>query len=140
LKTGNRTTSFPALLGVVLSLLWMQFCISPLFCQTSQVLPDTVIFQKWLHSYEEDTGDLKIYRPSTFDFPLGWGRDGMTFTKDGGFLLRDIAPNDTMMQINGHWKATSEIKLEISFPSGEKETFILEIKDINSKILKIMKL
>jgi hypothetical protein len=105
---------------------------------TNQVQPDTVIFQKWMHSYEEDAGDLKIYRPSTFDFPLGWGRDGMTFNKDGGFLLHDIAPNDTMMHINGFWEATCKTRLEISFPSGEKEAFILEIKELNSKVLKII--
>ena len=118
----------------------LHFCISPIFCQANQNLTDTVIFQKWLHSYEEDAGNLKIYRPLTFDFPLGWGRDGMTFTKDGGFVLHDIAPNDTLMQISGHWKATTETRLEISFPSGEKEAFILEIKDLNSKTLKIIKL
>ena len=40
-----------------------------------QVQPDPVIYQNWLHSYEEDTDILKIYRPTTFDFPLGWGNN-----------------------------------------------------------------
>lgn len=117
----------------------LQLSISSSYCQPDQVQPDPAIYQKWLHSYEEDTDTLKIYRPSTFDFPLGWGRDGMTIRKDGGFVLHDIAPNDAMVDITGHWKPITDARLEVSFPSSDKETFILQIEELNSKILKIKK-
>lgn len=100
---------------------------------------DPIIFQKWLHSYEEDTKDLKVYRPSSFNFPRGWGRSGMKFDKNGEFILFDIAPNDAIVQVPGKWRQITEDKLAISFPSGEKEDYTIEIKEINSEILKVKK-
>lgn len=100
---------------------------------------DPIIFQKWLHSYEEDTKDLKVYRPSSFNFPRGWGRSGMKFDKNGEFILFDIAPNDAIVQVPGKWHQISGKKLEISFPSEDKEDFTIEIEEINSEILKIKK-
>ncbi len=92
-------------------------------------------FQKWIHSYEEDTKDLKVYRPSSFDYPLGWGRAGMKFKEDGCITLYEIAPNDKQIQIQGIWKQVSKELFEITFPSGEKETFIIEIKKLKPEIL-----
>ena len=107
--------------------------------QSSKKELDPVIFQKWMHSYEEDTKDLKIYRPSSFDFPRGRGRSGMKFDKEGGFISYDIAPNDAPVQVSGKWHQISDGKLEVSFPSGEKEKFVIEIEEINSEILKVRK-
>jgi hypothetical protein len=101
--------------------------------------PNPVIFQKWLHSYEEDTKELKVYRPSSFDFPRGWGRSGMKFEESGTFMLFDIAPNDAIVQIPGKWHQISKGKLAISFPSEEKEDYTIEINEINSEILKVKK-
>ena len=100
---------------------------------------DPVIYQKWLHSYEEDTKDLKVYRPSSFDFPRGWGRTGMKFDNNGEFILFDIAPNDAIIQVPGKWHQITEGNLTISFPSGEKEDFIIEIEEITSEIFKVKK-
>lgn len=100
---------------------------------------DPIIFQKWLHSYEEDTKDIKIYRPSSFNFPRGWGRSGMKIDKNGGFILFDIAPNDAIVQIPGKWHQISDGKLEISFPAGEKDDITIEIEELNTEILKVKK-
>ena len=107
--------------------------------QSVQISPDPVIFQKWLHSYEEDSPNLTIYRPTSFDYPLGWGRAGMKFKEDGGFILFEFGPNDETIQIVGRWKSSSKDQLEITFPSGEKETFIIKIKQVKPQILKIIK-
>ena len=107
--------------------------------QSFSALPDSALFQEWRHSYEEDTEDLKIYRPSSFNFPLGWGRTGMKIDRDGGFMSYDIAPNDAIVQVPGNWKQISESRLQVTFPSGDKETFILEIEELNSQILKAAK-
>jgi hypothetical protein len=105
--------------------------------QTVQLKPDHAIFQKWLHSYEEDSANLTAYRPTSFDYPIGWGRAGMKFKEDGCFILYEIAPNDAMVQILGRWKSISKDQLEITFPNGEKETFIIKIKNLNPQKLTI---
>jgi hypothetical protein len=105
--------------------------------QSSQILPDPAIFQKWIHSYEEDTPGFKVYRPSSFDFPPGWSRKGMEFQQDGDFILYDIAPNDMRVEVQGNWEPMSNNNLKISFPSGKKESYILEIEKLKPNILKI---
>jgi len=113
------------------------FTLVILLHQSSQTLPDPVIFQKWIHSYEEDTPGLKVYRPSSFDFPPGWSRKGMEFKQDGNFILYDIAPNDMRMEVLGNWEPMSNNNLKISFQSGKKESYILEIEKLSPNILKI---
>ena len=103
--------------------------------QSDQIKPNQEIFQEWLHSYEEDTKELKSYRPSSFDFPLGWGRTGMTFYENGNCMLLEIAPNDTLIHLVGEWKLITEEMIEVSFPSSDKETFFFEIVELSNEIL-----
>jgi hypothetical protein len=143
-KPGNHISrdsysllKFSGIGGFFLVVLALLACVTP--SQSTLTQADAAIFQKWQHSYEEDTKDLKIYRPSSFDFPRGWGRTGMRIEKNGEFILYDIAPNDAIVQVPGRWSQTQDGKLEISFPSGEKEDYTIEIQEINTEILKIRK-
>jgi hypothetical protein len=128
---------FSGMGGVILVILALLGCSATSPSRLKQM--DAVIFQKWLHSYEEDTKDMKVYRPSSFDFPRGWGRVAMKFDEKGGFILYDIAPNDAIVQVIGTWRQISDGKLKISFPSAEKEDFMMEVEEINSEILKVRK-
>ncbi len=45
------------------------------------------IFQRWIHSFEEDKGEITVYRPEEYDFPLSRrGREGIEFRPDGVFI------------------------------------------------------
>lgn len=105
--------------------------------QSAQTLPDPAIFQKWMHSYEEDTPGFKIYRPSSYDFPLGWSRKGMEFKEDGNFILHDIDPDDSRVELEGSWELVNGKDVKISFPSGKKESYTLIIEELKPNILKI---
>ncbi|CAN5117859.1 hypothetical protein BH23BAC1_BH23BAC1_14220 [soil metagenome] len=62
----------------------------------------------WVHSYEEDSGNITVYRPQSFDFPPSRGREGFEF-KDGGLFKKYvIAPADGINTINGRWRKTEE--------------------------------
>jgi len=39
----------------------------------------------WLRSPEEETGDVRVYRPEDHPFPPARGREGLTFHSDGRF-------------------------------------------------------
>lgn len=80
-----------------------------------------------------------IYRASSYDFPIGWARDGMTFKEKGGFILYEIAPNKATVKIPGSWKLIDQCKLEVSFTSKNKATQMIEIEKINHKVLMIKK-
>ena len=42
-----------------------------------------IISKFWIHSYEEDTEDVRVYRPRSYDFPLSRGRTGFEIKKNG---------------------------------------------------------
>ncbi len=43
-------------------------------CGMSDLPPE--LFQHWMHSHEEDSGDVQVYRPADYDFPPARGRRG----------------------------------------------------------------
>jgi hypothetical protein len=61
------------------------------------------MFKHWGHSFEEDYDDVKVYRPSTYDFPLARGRAGLEIRADGSFIDWAIGPTDAPQEISGYW-------------------------------------
>jgi hypothetical protein len=45
------------------------------------------LFRRWMHSHEEDEGDLRVYRPASYKFPPARGRRGLEFKPDGELVL-----------------------------------------------------
>ena len=42
----------------------------------------------WLRSHEEETGDVRVYRPEDHPLPPARGREGLTYHSDGRFDYR----------------------------------------------------
>jgi hypothetical protein len=102
-------------------------------------LPDD-IFRKWIHSLEEDTNGITVYRPEEYDFPPARGRDGIEFRPDGVFIYWGIGPTDAPRGINAHWKMEGPGRVRVSFEEGTRPSTILEILQCDSEILKVRKL
>ena len=96
------------------------------------------IFQRWIHSFEEDKGEITVYRPEEYDFPLSRrGREGIEFRPDGVFIDWEIGPNDAFRGINGHWKMESSMRVRVSFEGNVREPRIMEILQIDAEVLKL---
>ncbi len=54
--------------------------------------PPQEIFKHWIHSHEEDGDDYRIFRPSSYEFPLSRGREGFEIKENGTFIWYRIAP------------------------------------------------
>ena len=50
--------------------------------------PTRLQIMAWLRSPEEETGDVRVYRPEDHPFPPARGREGLTFHSDGRFDYR----------------------------------------------------
>ncbi len=96
---------------------------------------DPFLYQKWYHSYEDDTNGLKVYRPSTYDFPPSRGRTGFEITEDGDFIQHRIGPTDIPLEILGTWKAANESDLEIEFPNNSNKAFRIQILSVTKDLL-----
>lgn len=65
--------------------------------------PDDRLFQRWGHSFEEDSEDVRVYRPADYTFPPARGRDGLEFRPDGSLVDWAIAPGDGSQPRAGSW-------------------------------------
>jgi len=90
------------------------------------VLP-SAIFRRWVHSCEEDAGDVRVYRPAGFPFPPLSGRDGFEMTAGGQFIVTTI----------GRWTFLGDRRVAVAFFGAVKAVFTFEIVDLDDTVLRI---
>jgi hypothetical protein len=83
-------------------------------------LPDD-LFRRWLHSREEDEGDVQVYRPAGYDLPPARGRRGLEFRPGGELLVIGPGPADKPEDAAGRWEPAGERRARVSLPSGEAQ-------------------
>jgi hypothetical protein len=99
------------------------------------------LFDKtWIHSREEDMGNIQIYRPNTYKFPLSRGRRGFEIKKDGEFIHHGIGPNDRTAKINGKWTNEEPDLIKVDFGKEQTKSFKLKILLCDNNILKVEKI
>jgi hypothetical protein len=96
-----------------------------------------VIFQKWGHSFEEDSGDTLVYRPADHDFPRARGRDQIEFRPDGTFIEWVVGRGDARQAMQGQWEVQPDHRLQISSAGGECRRRVLEIIKVGPDILEM---
>jgi len=97
-----------------------------------------VIFKHWTHSYEEDTKDVKVFRPSHYDFPRARGRGGFEIKKNGEFVQYRIGRTDRIERSSGHWKAGSKGKIIVYLKTDNGiVSYTINIVSCSREILRI---
>jgi hypothetical protein len=106
--------------------------------QSMAGVPGT-LFQKWLHSFEEDAGDVRVYRPERFSFPRARGRAGIEFRPDGTFVEWRIGRGDAPTAVEGRWQLESATRVRVTpAPSSAGGSSpVLEIVECTDQILKV---
>jgi hypothetical protein len=61
----------------------------------------------WVHSHEEDSGDLRVYRPADYAFPPARGRRGFELDADGEVVLYGPGPSDKPEARTARWSWSS---------------------------------
>ena len=67
-----------------------------------------------MHSHEEDTADVAVYRPDSYDFPPARGRNGFEFSADGRAIYIGIAATDGSNQIPGRWEMEAAEQVRVT--------------------------
>ena len=84
----------------------------------------------WLRSTEEETGDVRVYRPEGHPFPPARGREGLTFHGDGRFDYR--APGRAGTE-SGTWKAAGgEVRADIA-----GQVITLHVTEVDDDVLRL---
>jgi hypothetical protein len=80
-----------------------------------------------MHSHEEDTSDIAVYRPGEYEFPPARGRTGFDFMTGGKVIYYGIAPADGVNQIPGRWEAQGTDEIRITYKDERMKPMILQV-------------
>ena len=94
------------------------------------------LFQHWIHSREEDQGDVQFFRPEGFAFPPSFGRDGIEMRPDGSFVQHDLGPADGTVQIPGRWTLQGPGQVAVRF-GGKREDYAFTVVGVDAALLRI---
>jgi hypothetical protein len=95
------------------------------------------IFKVWIHSHEEDTENVKVYRQAGYPFPPARGREGFEIKENKEFVQYKIGPDDRPQTLLGHWEAENPKEIKVSFKDPEYNSFTFYIESIDEEVLKI---
>jgi hypothetical protein len=97
----------------------------------------TCILRHWVHSHEEDTADVKVYRPMSYNFPPSRGRRGFEFRAGGELVYYGIAPADGTLAAVGRWTLEGPNRLRIEVEDNRIAPFTMEIVSCDEETLKV---
>jgi hypothetical protein len=111
-------------------------------CKKVTTMESQLLHKVWLHSFEEDEGDILTYRPNSYEFPPSRGRTGFSLEEGGVIKEFNIAPTDGLEERIGHWKMinTKQILVTLQEKKHHEERYYLEILSLKDNVLKLRKL
>ncbi len=93
---------------------------------------------KWVHSHEDDEGDIWAYRPDYYAFPPSRGRRGFKMLADKSFINYEIAPTDGIVERKGTWEGDTDGRFTVKFKeSDRKHNYTMKIVSYEKKLLKL---
>ena len=72
----------------------------------------------WMHSHEEDTDSIMVFRPRQYTFPRTRGRDAMELRADGTCVWHGSGPDDRGRATLGHCENLGNAQVHIAIPAA----------------------
>lgn len=93
----------------------------------------------WVHSWEEDTDEVTVYRPTGYPFSPGRGREGYEFLSGGSLIYHGIGPADASTSEPGRWEevAPYQVAITIEQPDGSGVSRELGIVSCDAERLEV---
>jgi hypothetical protein len=73
----------------------------------------------WVHSHEEDSPGMSVFRPDTYDFPPSRGRKVLDLSPDGSFQGEVPGPDDRPVMDSGTWSVLGD---KLHLRAGDSRT------------------
>jgi hypothetical protein len=96
---------------------------------------EACVLGHWIHSHEEDTPGIAIYRPREYEFPPARGRTGFEFIASGKAVYYDIADSDGGKELSGRWEMQGSDEIKITFDDERIEPIVLHILNCDAEKL-----
>lgn len=99
----------------------------------------TSIQGSWTHSFEENQGDILVYRPThSFAFPPARGRETLEFGQGGELIEWAPGPDDRPRDTAGRWTALGMNRFQLRGTANALGQ-VIEVVEYTPEILKIRK-
>ncbi len=99
--------------------------------------PAPELFQRWYHSFEEDTDEEEVWRPEDFPLPPSRRpRPSMEFQPDGTLVEYRPGPADQAVPTQGRWEPGDGDRIAVQVDDTSRE---LEIVSYDQQVLRIRK-
>jgi hypothetical protein len=88
----------------------------------------------WIHSWEEDAGDIEVYR-RFFDFP-SFPRDAFELLRDHTFIQEEVDSTGSVVteQARGRFRQPADDRLTVSFGDGVHAGFTLQAVELSQDL------
>ncbi|MCB0546819.1 MAG: hypothetical protein KDD19_04475 [Phaeodactylibacter sp.] len=93
----------------------------------------------WIHSHEDDTQEVKVYRPASYDFPPSRGREGFNLMEGGECIYYGIAPADGSTNEPASWSWADGSMLTIKRKAEGAPEMVMEVVSVGEDMLKVKK-
>ncbi|MCC9197613.1 hypothetical protein QNO08_07620 [Arthrobacter sp. zg-Y820] len=89
----------------------------------------TCLLGRWMHSHEEDSDGMEVYRPADYAFPPARGRTGYEFEADGRASYLGIAAADGSTKVPGRWVLEGADRVSLTMEEGLVQPMLLRVLD-----------
>jgi hypothetical protein len=87
-----------------------------------------LIAKRWVHSHEEDHGEIKVYRLATFPFPPSRGRDELDLRQVDEMRQTASGSTDRRETNRGCWTTIGDV-LEITIGTTTRRWTVVAITE-----------
>jgi hypothetical protein len=101
-------------------------------------LPECILGY-WIHSHEEDTQDVSIYRRVSHNFPPSRGRVAFEFRENGELVYQAIGRADGSELSSGRWSFEAENRIKVDIDNQNLFPPVLRISYCDENVLNIRK-
>src|SRR5436190_10495182 len=95
--------------------------------------------KKWLHSHEEDTDDLMVFRPEGYRFPPSRGRRSFELRPDGSLVGQAIGPDDRPVPSTGSWQLQQGNRLALRPFESTAPEVVWQVESVSPDKLTVKK-
>ena len=93
----------------------------------------------WIHSHEDDTEEVKVYRHASYNLPPERGREGFEIKEGGECVYHGIAPADGSTNEPASWSWEDGNTLVITPKADGAAEMSMEVVSASSEMLKVKK-
>lgn len=94
------------------------------------------LINRWVHSYEEDSAGVHVYRPHGYSFPAARGRDAWDLDEYGFAVRYAVGDVEGIARDSGNWHLSEDGMLTIA-TAGSRRPMRYQLEYVDSTVMRL---